>query len=86
MNKLFRLSIYTPYKTVFEGEASMLSVPGSTGYLQVLSGHAPIVVNLTKGRVTYRDRLDKTVSFDIEGKGVLEVLKNNATLLLENTL
>ena len=86
MSKLFRLSIHTPYKTVFEGEASMLSVPGSAGYLQVLADHTPIVVSLTKGRITYRDRLDKTTSFDIEGKGVLEVLKNNATLLLENAL
>ncbi len=86
MSKYFRLGIYTQLKTVFEGDASIVSAPGSAGYLQVMADHAPIVVSLIKGRVTFKDRLGKTITFDIEGKGTLEVLKNNVTLLLENVL
>ncbi len=86
MSKTFRLGVYTPQRTVVETEAQVLSVPGKSGYFQVLAGHAPIVAGLMKGRVTFRDRLGKTSFFDIEGNGVLEFLKNNATLLLEEAL
>ncbi|MCK9571743.1 MAG: hypothetical protein M0Q96_00465 [Candidatus Omnitrophica bacterium] len=86
MNNTFRLGIYEPYKTIFEGDALMLSVPGEAGYLQLLKNHAPIVVSLGKGKITFRDYSGLMRSFDIAGKGVLEFLNNQATLLLSDEL
>ena len=45
------LEIITPEQTLFKGDVESILFPGSHGDFQVLNDHAPIVSNLTKGKV-----------------------------------
>jgi len=83
MEKLFHVSIITPEKIIYDSQASSLIVPAALGYLGVLANHAPIIANLVPGRISIRDSSGKLTAIDSKGKGFLEVLKNNATLLLD---
>ena len=47
------LEIITPENTVFEGEVSSATFPGSNGSFQVLNNHAPIISSLGKGSVSF---------------------------------
>jgi F-type H+-transporting ATPase subunit epsilon len=48
----FALHIVSPAKLVFEGEASMVEVPGTEGDFGVLPGHAPFFSMIRPGIVT----------------------------------
>lgn len=77
-----KLEIYTPDKTVFEGEIDSVTVPGTSGSFEVLKGHAPIISTLENGNVIVRAS-DKTGStFSIKG-GVVEVLQDKVIVLAD---
>lgn len=77
---MFHLSIVTPEKVVLDEEVTSLIAPGSEGYLEILTGHAPIAATLKTGRVTVTAKDGKKSIFAISG-GLLEVSFNNANLL-----
>ena len=54
MAKLFRLSILTPERAVFEGDVEYVQAPGTEGYFGVLADHAALVSALAPGTLTYR--------------------------------
>ena len=83
MEKLFQVNIITPEKAVYEGRVSSLIAPGELGYLGVLANHAPLITNLVPGKISFRDDSEKLTTIDSQGKGFLEVLNNNVTLLLD---
>ncbi|MDH3710861.1 MAG: ATP synthase F1 subunit epsilon [Cyclobacteriaceae bacterium] len=76
------LDIVTPDAHVYQGEVESATFPGSLGTFQVLIDHAPIISALTKGTLVYVNA-DGTHSLEIDG-GVVEVLKNNITVLAES--
>jgi F-type H+-transporting ATPase subunit epsilon len=78
------LTIITPDRQVFDGEVDAATFPGSEGSFQVLNNHAPLVSSLDRGRIIYRSKTGET-SIMVEG-GVVEVLKNNITVLAEKVL
>ncbi|MEK7775648.1 MAG: ATP synthase F1 subunit epsilon [Candidatus Zixiibacteriota bacterium] len=80
---MFRLSIVTPEKVLFDGEVKSLFVPGSEGYLGVLSHHAPLITALKPGKVEYREKSDHTAVLALGG-GFMEVSGNKATILAED--
>ncbi len=84
MEKAFKVNIITPDQTVYTGEVSSLIAPAALGYLGVLANHTPFIANLLPGKITLRNNSGKLTVIDSKGKGFLEVLKNNATLLLDN--
>ena len=45
-----KIQILTPEKTVFDGEAESIALPGVSGGFEVLKGHAPILAG-PRGRV-----------------------------------
>jgi len=79
---MFRLSIVTPERVVFDGEVVSLIVPGTEGYLGVLSHHAPLITALQTGKIEFRDGTDKLQVYAISG-GFIEVSHNQATLLAD---
>jgi len=83
MAKLFRLFIGTPQKIVYEGEVSSLVAPGELGYLGILANHAPLITNLVRGKISFKESSHKQTIIYSQGKGVLEVLENNVTLLVD---
>ncbi|MGA1581803.1 MAG: ATP synthase F1 subunit epsilon [Saprospiraceae bacterium] len=76
------ISVLTPDRSVFDGEARSVKVPGSSGEFEVLDNHAPIVSALDAGRVVIRPAHGEAISFHIE-KGFIEVLNNTISLLVQ---
>jgi F0F1-type ATP synthase epsilon subunit len=71
---------------VYSGKAVSLIVPSQTGYLGILAHHAPLAACLKEGRITLRNDARATSTYELKGKGVIEVLNNRATLLLDTDL
>lgn len=78
------LEVVTPDKTVFEGEASAVTFPGSDGEFQVLNDHAPMISALGKGAMTIKTSGKEEV-VTVDG-GVVEVLKNKVIVLAESVV
>ncbi|MEW5995567.1 MAG: ATP synthase F1 subunit epsilon [Candidatus Zixiibacteriota bacterium] len=79
---MFRLSIVTPEKVFYEAEIKSLIVPGTEGYLGVLSHHAPLITALQPGKIEFTDT-DDTVNILAVSGGFLEVSGNAATILAD---
>ncbi|MDD4878927.1 MAG: ATP synthase F1 subunit epsilon [Candidatus Omnitrophica bacterium] len=81
--RLFKISISTPEKTIFEGEISSLVAPGEEGYFGVLVDHAPLIANLVPGKITIKDASAQPITFKCDSTGIVEVLKNNVSVLVD---
>ena len=73
------VQIITPDKSLYEGKADLVNVPGTTGSIGILNNHAPLVSSLTKGDVRIVLN-DKEELFKING-GVVEIMKNKVVVL-----
>jgi F-type H+-transporting ATPase subunit epsilon len=82
MNSSFKLEIVTPEKMLVNDEATEMQVPGTSGYIGVLPGHAPLITELSAGRVAYR-RVNGEVKHLAVGWGFAEVLPEKVTILAE---
>lgn len=63
----FPLTIVSPAKTIFSGEATLVEIPGSEGDFGVLPGHAPFFSMLRPGVITIHDGVSKTRLFTSGG-------------------
>ena len=79
---MFRLSIVTPEKIFFDGEVRSLVVPGSEGYLGVLSNHAPLISALQAGKIQFTDGSSQDRVMAVS-RGFFEVSNNVATVLAD---
>ena len=76
------LEILTPDKSVFEGEATSVTLPGTMGFFEILNNHAPIISTLEDGKVTIRGGAAKEEHFYIHG-GVVGASNNKVIILAE---
>ena len=51
--KELHLVIVSPERTVYDGKADSVVLPGELGEFQVLVNHAPIISSLVAGEVRY---------------------------------
>ncbi len=79
--KNIRLEIITPTSKLFSGEVDSFVAPGAEGYFGVLPGHAPYVVALRIGEITYESAAGNG-RFATTG-GFAEVLPDKVTVLAE---
>lgn len=77
-----QVDIISPDKSLFNGTAKALIVPGSNGLIGILNNHAPLITSLKEGQIKVTDEQGKDVFFDVKG-GVVEVLKNKVIVLAE---
>lgn len=84
MEHVFNVNITTRESIIYHGSASSLVAPGEMGYLGILANHAPLITNLVRGRISLKDASQKIFVFNSSGKGFLEILKNNVTVLLDS--
>lgn len=77
-----KLEIITPEKHIFDGETTLVQLPGSDGLFEILNNHAPMIASLGIGKVKVQTPDGKLDYFDIRG-GVVEVLDNKILVLAD---
>ena len=82
MAKTFGLNILSPEKSIYQGNAFFLTAPGEAGDLGVLPDHAPLVTTLHPGRISFKNQSGQETVLEFQGKGFLEVLRNEVTVTL----
>ena len=76
------LSLISPEKVVFSGEAEMIVIPGINGYFGVLDRHAPFMTILQEGPVTLYQEGKPAHVFTITG-GFAEVVPEGCVILAD---
>jgi len=77
----FQLEIVTPAKLLVKDAAEEAQIPGLSGYLGILPGHAPLITELAVGVITYKaNGAAHTLSV---AWGFAEVLPDKVTILAE---
>lgn len=75
------VSILSPLKSLFQGAATSVNLPGKVGAFTILENHAPIVSTLDKGVITVTNNEEVT---EIEiVSGFVEVHDNEITICVE---
>lgn len=75
-----KVTIVSPEKTLYEGEAEGVKLPGTQGRFEVLQGHAPIISTLTAGTVECLGKEPYKVT--VSG-GFVEVANNAVSVCVE---
>jgi F-type H+-transporting ATPase subunit epsilon len=81
MAETIQLEIVTPERRVVNDTAEEIQIPGKTGYLGVLPGHAPLITELAVGEISYRNG-GQTKRLAVAW-GFAEVLGDKVTILAE---
>jgi F-type H+-transporting ATPase subunit epsilon len=74
------VEILSPDNTLFTGEASLVTLPGSNGSFQIKNNHAAFISSLTEGIVEVKTD-QTTENFPVTG-GLVEVLSNKVIVLV----
>ncbi len=69
-----KLTIHSPEKTIFDGEVSLVEVPGQKGRFEILSNHDAIITTLQPGVIRYVTNGNETRQHVVSG--YVEVHKN----------
>ncbi len=86
-----RVRLVTPERTLFEADASAVELPSTTGYMEVLYGHAPLMAVLGAGDVRIHQgggiesSSPDTTRYNVSW-GFVEVLPNRVTILASDAL
>ena len=81
MADTIQLEIVTPERLVVNTTAEDIQIPGKSGYLGVLPGHAPLITELAVGEISYRS--EGQVKRLAVAWGFAEVLPAKVTILAE---
>ena len=76
-----KIKITKPDSTLFEGEASLVQLPGTGGLFEILNNHAPIISSLSNGTIRLV-ATDGEKTFDIRG-GVVKGQQNDILILVQ---
>jgi F-type H+-transporting ATPase subunit epsilon len=83
MAETLELEIVTPERLVVHEKVEEVQIPGRSGYLGVLPGHAPLITELGVGEITFRNG-GVTTRLAVAW-GFAEVLANKVTILAETS-
>lgn len=81
MAETIQLEIVTPERLVVSAAAEEIQIPGKSGYLGILPGHAPLITELAMGEIGYR--AEGQVRRLAVAWGFAEVLPEKVTILAE---
>ena len=77
----FPLRVFAIDREIFVGEAKSITVPSSTGQIQILADHTPLVSILKEGEVIIEDSDGTTQKLPISG-GTVEVTDKEVICLV----
>ncbi len=77
----FRVKIFSPYQTYYEGDAVALSAANRTGPFDILPGHINFFSLLTGGQVVLNTGFQR-LEFQI-ARGILRVNRDEVTLFAD---
>jgi F-type H+-transporting ATPase subunit epsilon len=88
-NKL-RVRLVTPERILVEQDADAVELPATTGYMEVLYGHAPLLAELGAGDVTLHgasggENSAKSDRYNVSW-GFVEVLPDGVTILANDAI
>jgi F-type H+-transporting ATPase subunit epsilon len=81
MADTLHLQIITPDKKLVEEDTDQVQIPGKSGYLGILPGHAPLITELMIGEISYNVR--GTMQYIAVAWGFAEVLADGVTILAD---
>jgi F-type H+-transporting ATPase subunit epsilon len=81
MADTIQLEIVTPERLVVQEEVEYIELPGKSGYLGVLPGHAPLITEIATGEISYR--AGNQIKWLAVAAGFAEVLPDKITILAE---
>ncbi len=81
MSDTFQLEIVTPARLLVKDAAEEAQIPGVTGYLGILPGHAPLITELGVGEISYK--ASGATHILSVAWGFMEVLPDKVTILAE---
>lgn len=84
-NKL-RVRLVTPEKILVEDTADAVELPGKSGYMEVLYGHAPLMAELGAGDVTLHGIGGSEPTRYNVSWGFVEVLPDRVTILANDAI
>ena len=76
-----KANIIAENRIIYQGEVSLITLPGIKGELTVLPNHLPLITSLTKGKIKVKEPSGKELFFEIE-KGLLEVQPDEVNALV----
>ena len=76
---MLNVTILNQKRTIYEGKAKSVFLPGDEGEFEVLQFHKPLISLLSKGRII----IDTNKSLDIT-RGIVRVLNNELVALVED--
>ena len=77
-----KVEIISPNETLYNGEATAITVPSKMGSFTLLEHHAAIVAILEAGKVSFTDDKGEQKEFAIKG-GFVENHSNQLTVCVE---
>lgn len=78
-----RCDIVTQERTVFSGDVSAVSLPGTEGRMGILPKHAPLLTTLAFGEVVVR-KPDGVAAYFAIGGGYAEIQPDHVTILADS--
>ena len=75
-----KLTIVSPERILFQGDAESVTVPGTKGEFEVLNQHAPIISSLKAGKLSYQSSEKQTINILV---GFIEVANNEVSVCVE---
>lgn len=82
MATTLKVRLVTPERILVDTDAEAVEIPGKTGYLEVLYGHAPLLTEIGAGMVRLHGAASGEGSYMI-ARGFAEVLPERVTILAE---
>lgn len=76
-----QLEVVTPERQLISESVTEVQLPGLSGYLGILPGHAPLITELGIGELSYRVRNETHYATVI--RGLAEILPDRVTVLAE---
>ncbi len=76
------VKIIKPDTTLYEGQATLVQLPGTGGLFEIMENHAPIISSLTEGSIRLLSEGEAEKVYEIKA-GVVKGQRNDILILVQ---